>query len=168
MNKVIFLDIDGVLNSTKSCEFYEKKYGGNGYGGLFPKDREPTLKEVLWDEDCVRWLHKIVLETGANIVISSTWRHFYSIELFHAMFKLYQVSDLNIIGKTSSIGFKKRGEEIQAFIDQHQITSYVILDDCDNMLTSQQTNFVKTDFNVGLTEKDCLKAVGILGKIEIK
>ncbi|MCB9425898.1 MAG: hypothetical protein H6584_02545 [Flavobacteriales bacterium] len=164
MIKVIFLDIDGVLNSTKSCEFYEKKYGGNGYGGFFTEDREPTLREVLWDEDCVRWLHKIVLETGASIVITSTWRHFYAIELFHAMFKLYQVFDLNIMGKTSSIGLKNRGEEIQKFIDQYSIINYVILDDSNNILPGQQARFVKTDFNVGLTEKDYLKAVRILGK----
>lgn len=165
MNKVIFLDIDGVLNSTKSCNFYHKKYGGNGYGGFFKRDEEPTLKNVLWDEKCVHWLDKIVKETGASIVISSTWRKHYGLLTFHSMFKLYNVYDLNIIGKTNQQGFSMRGKEIQDYIDKNNITKYVILDDDSDMLPNQIENFVNTNHDVGLTRKDYLKAIKILNGV---
>lgn len=165
MNKVIFLDIDGVLNSTKSCEFYHKKYGGNGYGGFFKEDEEPTLENVLWDDECVHWLDKIVKETGASIVISSTWRKHYGLLAFHSMFKLYSVFDLDIVGKTKQKGFIGRGKEIQDYIDENNITNYVILDDDSDMLPSQMSNFVNTDCDLGLTKDDYLKAVKILGSV---
>lgn len=169
MNKVIFLDIDGVLNSTKSCEFYHKKYGGNGYGGFFNEDEEPTLENVLWDGECVGWFDKIVKETGASVVISSTWRKYYDLFAFHSMFKLYNVFDLDIVGKTKQklfVGKNGRGKEIQDFIDENGVKNYVILDDDSNMLESQMSNFVNVDCDLGLTEEDYLKAVGILGRVD--
>ncbi len=165
MNKVIFLDVDGVLNSTKSCEFYHKKYGGNGYGGFFGESEEPTLENVLWDEECVGWFDKIVKETGASIVISSTWRKYYGLLAFHSMFKLYNVFDLDIIGKTKQKGFIGRGKEIQDFIEENNVKNYVILDDDSDMLESQMSNFVNTDCDLGLTKNDYLKAVKILGSV---
>lgn len=53
MNKIIFLDIDGVLNVIPQ--------GHDKYGAIFHKHFEDNL----------RW---IIEETGADIVISSTWR----------------------------------------------------------------------------------------------
>ena len=67
--KIIFLDIDGVLN----CE--------NAY-----RNGECQYQEWIWEDGrkdhyqrfCVRskeLLNKLIDETGAKIVISSTWRH---------------------------------------------------------------------------------------------
>lgn len=165
MNKIIFLDIDGVLNSTKSAEFCHKKYGGNGYGGFFSESEEPTLVNVLWDDECVGWFEKIVKETGASIVISSTWRNHYGLLAFHSMFKLYSVFDLDIVGKTPSLMSRNRGAEIQKYIDENKISNYVILDDDSDMLESQMSNFVNTDCDFGLTKEDYLKAVKILGSV---
>lgn len=162
-NKIIFLDIDGVLNSSKSAEYYHNKYGGNGFGGFFREDDEPTLENVLWDEDCVELLNDIIKETNAKIVISSTWRKYYSLDAFKKMFKLYGVENLDIIGRTK-LGTRHRGEEIQAYIDEHKITKYVILDDDSDMLESQILNFVNTNCDFGLSESDSLKAIEILNK----
>jgi len=53
--KIIFLDIDGVLNSLKY-------------------DRNRTVKQGNIDETRLPLLKKLVDETGALIVLSSSWR----------------------------------------------------------------------------------------------
>ena len=81
------------------------------------------------------------------------------------MFKLYNVFDLDIIGKTKQKGFIGRGKEIQDFIEENNVKNYVILDDDSDMLESQMSNFVNTDCDLGLTKNDYLKAVKILGSV---
>ena len=66
MKKIIFLDIDGVLNSGR----WFAKTGGepdaDGYG-------------VSFDPAAVDCLGRIISETGAEIVISSSWKWLASI-----------------------------------------------------------------------------------------
>lgn len=57
MKKIIFLDIDGVLNSM---DYFESVKGHQGYAEINP--------------DKVKLLQEIVDQTGAEIVLSSTWR----------------------------------------------------------------------------------------------
>ena len=57
--KVIFLDIDGVL-ATTSC--YGK--GKNNKWGAY-----------MFDQKAVVYLNFILSETGAEIILSSDWRH---------------------------------------------------------------------------------------------
>ena len=59
--KIIFLDVDGVLNNRKA--FKQGK-----------KDGFPHGVSLVWDPDCVDRLNKIIEKTGAKIVVSSTWR----------------------------------------------------------------------------------------------
>jgi hypothetical protein len=148
MEKIIFLDIDGVLNSVKSAKTYHKKYGGNGYGGFFNKDDTPTLRNVLWDKRCVRFLGKIIEETSAKVVLSSTWRKSFEVPVFQAMFKLYGLTSLDIIGKTPSLENGIRVEEIQQYIDEALVKTYLILDDDCDMIESQKPFFVNTDSTV--------------------
>lgn len=60
--KIIFLDIDGVLNSM---ELFDK---------LEERDMEPFMG-IDVDEDNLEQLRYIVERTGAQIVLSSSWRH---------------------------------------------------------------------------------------------
>lgn len=56
--KVIFLDVDGVLNSNRRCfEISEGEY---------------------LDEEKVKLLSKIILETGAAVVLHSGWRFWFN------------------------------------------------------------------------------------------
>ena len=61
-------------------------------------------------------------------------------------------------------GYIHRGDEIQEWLDNHEVESYVILDDINNMLESQQSHLVLTDEIDGLTEKDVEKAIRILNE----
>jgi predicted mannosyl-3-phosphoglycerate phosphatase (HAD superfamily) len=61
--KVIFLDIDGVLCNHESISA--------GYKTRTAPEQDPYGPHV----DCVAALNRIIKETGAKIVVSSTWRH---------------------------------------------------------------------------------------------
>ena len=141
--KIVFLDIDGVLNNVASA--------AEGVD-IIPE------KVIL-----VRRLCEI---TGAEIVISSSWRIMYDLAhirdvLYHTGLKQVQVIDetprLNSIGST-------RGHEIQKWLDEHpEVTEYVIFDDDSDMLPDQKLNFIKTENFVGLTYKEFDEALSILG-----
>lgn len=56
-----------------------------------------------------------------------------------------------------------RGYEIQEYLDEHSnISNYVIIDDDSDMLEYQMTNFLQTDFRIGLTKNDYPKIKKIL------
>ncbi len=145
--KIIFLDIDGVLNVY--CE------GRDEYGCTFHKHFENNLK----------W---IIEETGAKIVITSTWRYS-GLNIMQEMWKKRELTG-EVIGVTpnhSSIYYEEpnyknlpfqerleRGFEIQEWLDKHKVDSYVILDDDNDMLTSQLDNFIQTSNNSD--HEDCI------------
>ena len=146
MIKVLFLDIDGVINRFKF-----KTDGG--------------LDNTL-DEGCIEQLRRIVEETRCSIVISSSWKVSNSLldvleeELFP---KLPRGC---VIGCTpTKIPQVHREIEIQEYLDRnHNIENYVIIDDYDFELKSflDGGHCVITDALKGLTEKDADKAIEIL------
>lgn len=66
MNKYLFLDIDGVLNHEK---FYQNRFN------LLKQHKEiPSYPLCEFDPFCVEQVNRILYETNANLVISSSWR----------------------------------------------------------------------------------------------
>ena len=164
MRKVIFLDIDGVLNTG----WWYSQMDGNT-----PKDKYG----YAFDPRSVANLKKIVDETGAEIVISSSWKSFGLSELED----MWQERGLpgKLIGITpNSVTdemllnadldhmeiFSIRGMEIKEWLDKHgkKVSHYVIIDDMDNFLPEQKSHFVQTDPEVGITEEDANMAIKIL------
>ena len=162
--KIIFLDIDGVLNLIPQ--------GRDKFGSIFHPEFIENLKYIID-------------ETGAKIVISSSWRSD-GIDVFREIWKYRNYSG-DIIGITPFSYFNEdlesdpdieicRGHEIKYWLDNtnDNIESYVILDDDDDMLDSQLNNFVKTfdnidhidciDIGYGLTKLCAKKAIHILNK----
>lgn len=164
--KIIFLDIDGVLNSAETCKYYHEKYKAGGFGGFFKPDEECTEKNVLWGKPLVANLQRLVSETGASIVISSTWRKHYEVEKFKEMFSVYGWNDAPVIDRTVRLATYMaicnycRGDEIEQWIKENSPKSYVILDDDSDMLPHQ--NFVQTDSAIGLTESDVRRSIELL------
>lgn len=74
--KIIFLDIDGVLNSAQSMTMHAR-HNING-SRVFCPLAVSNLKRILDDTD-------------ARIVISSTWRKYYSTEQLAAIFEQYDI-----------------------------------------------------------------------------
>jgi hypothetical protein len=155
--KVVFLDIDGVLNSDD----WDR--------------RRIMMSEYLdfigdwdyWDFDplAVKILNSITDSTSAKIVISSTWRTFYDFDVL--LSKLVNVGVTgDIIAYTPRISFDvPRGCEIKKYLDDSgTVDCYVILDDDPDMLQEQIKSFVRINPNSGLTQKDARKAIEILNK----
>ena len=152
--KVIFLDIDGVLN------VYGSPYCGtrDEFGDCFHKHFEDNL----------RW---IIEQTGAKIVISSTWR----MSGLSVMQTMWQMRDLagEVLDVTPVMN-TIRGEEIAEWLRENNVDSYCIIDDDGDMLPEQKNNFVQTannkdhedcvDVGYGLTRKCAKRAVEILNK----
>ena len=84
--KLIFLDIDGVLNSE---EWYIERQSKD-YSYSYLDEFSPNL---------IRNFNKLIDKTGASVVISSTWRMSRSIDELKQLFESLGIRG-NIIGKT--------------------------------------------------------------------
>ena len=140
--KVIFLDIDGVLNKENWM-----------------------LNNTPWiDENKLKLLSNLCKKTKAKIVLSTNWRDIWfepmyinskgnGINLAHKLFKKYK---LDVIGVTPSFGMRE--SEILTYLSDNDFDSYVVFD--DNKLNLP--HFIQTDKSKGLTEADCINALSIL------
>lgn len=158
---IIFLDIDGVLNNHRFASLMNQLYGGNGYGGGF-RTNNPKYKDVKWDFYNVGNLKTLMHKTHARIVISSSWRRFHTQDHFKAMFQLYGLPPARIIGNTilQTLPGWIRGDAINKYISDYNITNYVILDDAADFYPGQI--LVRTDPEYGLTDDNMLTAVSKL------
>ena len=158
--KVIFLDVDGVLNSEVSREQERNN---------FDNWMEHEVSEMH-----VNNLKKIVDATGAQIVLSSSWRFdhpkatgrdFIADPLMKILDRKLKAVGLDIIDVTPDLRGKIRGAEIQDWLDRHsEVERFVILDDDVDMMEEQKPFFVNTTFKNGLTEEMANKAIEILNK----
>ena len=119
-------------------------------------------------------LQYLIEQTGADIVISSTWRYS-GLKVMQNMWRDRGLPG-NVIDITPiNFNSRHRGKEIDAWLKENQVDNYVIIDDDNNMLPEQMMNFVQTyanhdhtdaiDFGYGLTKECTLKAIEILNKI---
>lgn len=109
--KVIFLDIDGVLNSD---EYFEKVVHSNIQG---------IERDV--DVEKIKLLKKAIDETGAKIVLISSWRYTKNAQSLKELLANYGIY-------TTSTPFiqNKRGLEIKQWLSDNQnVEDFVILDD---------------------------------------
>lgn len=132
--KVLFLDIDGVLNSTRSFI---------AFGG-YPQKVEHLV--VAGDVIAVRLLQRLCDSAGISVVLSSAWRTSYTFA------SVGEALGLPIIGATPVFATDIRGEEIAAWLVANPpVESYVIVDDHNDMLPEQQSRLVLTSGHDGLT-----------------
>src|ERR1700733_7639768 len=126
--KVLFLDIDGVLN----YEAFWKRFRG-AYG---------------IDDELAARIRVIKKTTKAKIVLSSAWRGSPENER-HISRKVGTLFD-----STPRLLSMIRGEEIKRWLDQHpEVTRYAIVDDDSDMLPEQLPHFFRTSWKIGLTEQ---------------
>ena len=174
--KIIFLDIDGVLNSDQYNRWKHKHHMRNqGFGSIDPRE-------------CYR-MARFCEEHNVKLVISSSWRNGNSWKQTYDEFMNEGFEGLPyrhhgmkvlapyIVGVTPYCESRHRGTEIQCFFDitngkyptykkvmkeDFVIANYCIVDDDDDMLKSQMNNFVQTDPLIGITRKDYRKIKQIL------
>ena len=161
MNKYIFLDIDGVLNSK---DWFEQNKNITGYIEINPKK--------------VKLLKEIVEQTGAIIILSSTWRELaaHDDRPEHEMYTYLKTSlekfGLSISDQTPYIQ-QNRPQEIKAWLENNtnEGDRYVILDDDYSYEAYKQCvlegHLVRTSFyepDGGLREEHVAKAIRILNE----
>lgn len=133
-HRVIFLDIDGVLNSANFIK----------NGGSFDNV----------DPVAVARLRRAIEATKAVLVISSTWRLNKDWEnRLRSAFTVAGWGDPPIIGRTPSR--RSRGVEIAEWLQTNPVEDFVIIDDdIFDMLPEHQAHVIKCSFSIGLSEEN--------------
>lgn len=180
--KIIFLDIDGVLN-------HEKWYRSGKAKEIYEQTKD--IKAYNFDPSSWEYIQKLIDNTGAKIVLSSSWRCW---DLASTI-KEYKDTAFkpiidNIVGVTPSTMSRNRGEEINRFFDivngkttqsspseiewltEHpleilsasgeKIEQYVIFDDDTDFTNEQKEHLVHVDCWEGVNEECYNKALSVL------
>lgn len=143
MRKLLFLDVDGVLNGFVD----------------------------LWDEppigaDKVARLKRIVDEFGCDVVLSSSWRVFS--HLRRELVPVLSEAGIELVGDTPDLIRCSRGHEIKSWVDDEvaddPVCVVVLDDDVDARVEGVPSNwkylFVNTSFKEGLTDLNVEEVLG--------
>ena len=136
--RVIFLDIDGVLAPIHHWD----RYG----------DLDPA---------CVRVLNEIAERGSAEVVVSSSLRYGRTLAELQAMLDAQGFTG-RVVDKTPpGPPGADRGEEIAAWLAEHAVDGYVIIDDHLDM-GALRTHLVQTHPARGLQPADAERAIATL------
>ena len=156
--KVIFLDIDGVLNSEE-----------------FLKNNQ---NEMI-DRNNVSILKKVIDKTEAVIVMSSAWRFWFDDNMMpkdgysQCLYDVLCEFDISLFGKTPDFSTEEirtqktfshvKAKEIIAWLSEHgPIDKYVVLDDLDLKNEEINSHLVRTNVKVGITENDIKRVINMI------
>ena len=160
--KVLFLDIDGVLNcvyptpsdDNEWVDLDEWRYGLN-----------PQL---------VSRLRFVISNTGCKIVISSSWRHHTNYAPYQPdrnwrdvlAEKLQKTREEVFAGETGYDKEGRRGIEILQWLSEHSVDAYCVVDDetLDIEPYINKDKIVKTDMKYGLTVENARCIINMLNK----
>ena len=147
MKKVIFLDIDGVLNNDETFQQAPEKYAA----GI-------ALELAFINPELCSKVRRLVKETDAKIVLSSTWR------IKQHVCQILATFGLVVFNKTPCrFSYQPRGQEIGMWLRKNQVDTFVILDD-ENDMGNYMSHLVQTNEATGITDKDVEKAIEILNR----
>jgi len=152
--KIIFLDFDGVMDTPY-------------YDHVLAKDRKPGSDKygVLFDPNCVKNLKFIIDQTGADIVVTSSWKYMMSFKDLLNMWKDRGLPGYVIDVTPDPKERRNRGDEIDAWIEECDTDcQYVIIDDldADNFNAHQIPRLLSVDPFFGLDEETAKRAVILL------
>ena len=140
LRRVIFLDFDGVLAPIRQWD---------RYGDL--------------DPGCIRVLNEIVAGAGADVVVSSTWRHGKTVAELQEMLEAEGFIGCVIDKTPTGAPGAGRGDEIASWLAEHAVSGYVIIDDHGDM-GELRTQLVLTHPARGLQPADASRAIAMLGR----
>lgn len=164
MKKLLFLDIDGVLNPNTNI-WYRKKKG------------EPTSSYYIkLPGDKIYRLKKIIDITGADIVITSSWRIGYRRGIMEPSPSMINLSNqlanygLHISGCTPLHYDRHRGNEISHYLnnfykENKYIPKYIIIDDnISDIVPDHRGHIIQTTTLLGLQDEHVNIAINLLNK----
>ena len=151
--KILFLDMDGVMNNYRYNSYWCKMFGRG-------------VSDCI-DPLCMLQLNRIIDVTGCDVVISSSWRRWlrdgFDLAAFEMLLSTHGFCG-KVVGATSTRrvaapGETERSKEIRQYLlDNPSITAYAVLDDD----TEPIENFVHVNNDVGLSFQDAEKAIRLL------
>lgn len=133
--KVLFLDIDGVLNSIRT------EVASNGYPHSFS-----AFDMERFDRVAIALVRRLCRETDCSVVLSSDWRYNYSAH------QAANALDLPIMDVTPMDVTGTRAMEIAAWLAAHpEVATYAIVDDIPDIEDLHGERWVLTDPAAGLS-----------------
>ena len=157
--KIIFLDVDGVLATPKAIHEYAQAHNGHC---------PPGSAQI--DPKCCAVLNQIVSKLDALCVISSTWRLVDS-DLAQ-LIRFLSHFTIPIIGVTPMIticdGGKSLGRQMEIMTYMHDRNIHpdnvLVIDDDSEDLTAYHDRLLQTNGEIGLQESDIPLAVEIANR----
>lgn len=163
--KVVFLDIDGVLNSNYWNGSHQIEISNGEY----------------IDEKKVKLFAQIIEKTGAVIVIHSGWRFWFDDKLkptrkgasnLVGMLRKYNLAlydktpdfTTEEIRRTRKFSLVKANEIFAWLVSHTEVTNYLVIDDLDLHNDELRKYQIRTDSTVGLTELDVENSIRILNE----
>lgn len=148
----IFLDMDGVLNSSKS--FSENK-----------KNKKPMRDwNYHFSYECINEFKNFLSYLNKyEIIISSSWRTLK--EPMEWVKKMFEIEGIPMYKDVTNHNMKKRGEQIEDYCAEHFISKedVIILDD-DSDMENFMDRLVKTEFATGFTRETTVAALSLITK----
>ncbi|OCX51861.1 hypothetical protein BEL04_17800 [Mucilaginibacter sp. PPCGB 2223] len=150
---LILLDIDGVMLPANSWSKPEILPDG------FP----------MFNSRSIRALHKIITETNASLLLTTSHKNNYTIRQWHSIFKVRGINAEMIDRLASDSLEDSRADEILSWYRTQHIPNeeFVILDD-DKRLSELpahiKNNLVLTSASIGLTDELADNAITILNR----
>ena len=172
--KIVFLDIDGVLQPYDSeYRFYEKdnqlidklsqKYNTDYYQYSF---YDLSAVYYDWNKQAISRLKYILNETQSKIIISSDWRNINYPNKMKDLLKIHNLDNYyfadNIIINDANSLHEKRSKEINYSLNKYDIDNFVIIDDMKKLEEYFKDNIVITNNIIGINDMN--KAIKILKK----
>ena len=136
--RVVFLDIDGVLAPIRQWD----RYG----------DLDPA---------CIQVLNEIVMSAGADVVVSSTWRYGKTAPELQEILEAEGFKGCVLDKTPTGAPGENRGDEIAAWLAEHAVSGYVIIDDHVDM-GELHAHLVLTHPARGLQPADAPRAIAML------
>jgi len=153
---IVFLDIDGVLNSSNYFKNIANKY-----------EKPYSIYNEPFDSVCMANLKVLIENTNSNIVIISSYRKDKeAIGLFMNALKEYGLYE-KVIGMTPILGIR-REDEIKMYISTiKECVNFIILDDA-NYYIELYDNLIRVDNKNGLSIDNVKKGIEKMNKSLIK
>ena len=164
-DKIIFLDIDGVINTNikqqelTDDDIYHLYKDDLIYNQFHINGPRLALTKIYnyWRIESIKVLQQICKNSNVKIVITSYWRMKYMYEEMRFFFDIFDLGKY-IIGFTSE-HYDLRGEEIRHYLIKHpNIKNFVIIDDMDAGISRiYPNNFVKIEGFLSMDHFDIIK-----------
>ncbi len=153
-HNIIFLDIDGVMNTMNHLRHQKKESG--------------RVSNTDWSPIACRHVTLLCEQFNARIVVSSTWRYNHDIDELRTFFADNDIAPELVVGTTPSLIHEKRreafcrGDEIAGWLRENNYATYVIIDDLpeSQFLEEQRPHLVTVQQDVGFAGKEAAIRAG--------